>query len=87
MVYIPTLCLSITLLASFHAEIDLVISVLDVGIKFYYQVPSFPVIVVDLGKIKVQLTAEDRSLILADGFIKADQSVETKTVPFSKIRI
>ena len=72
MVYIPTLCLSITLLASFHAEIDLVISVLDVGIKFYYQVPSFPVIVVDLGKIKVQLTAEDRSLILSDGFIKAD---------------
>ena len=81
MVCVPTWCLTITLVTSFHAETNLVISILVVGIKFSYQVPSFPVIVVDLRKIKVQLTAEDRSLI------KADQSVETKTVPFSKICI
>ena len=87
MVCVPTWCLTITLVASFHVKIDLVISVLDVGIKFSYQVPSFPVIIVDLRKIKMQLTAEDGCLILSDGFMKADQSVEMKIVPFSKIHI
>ena len=70
-------------MVNFRMDTDFVASILDIGIKFSYQVPSFPVVVVDLRKIKVQLMAEDGSLILSDGFIKADQSLEAKTVPFS----
>ena len=66
------------LATSFHAETNLMISVLDV---ISYEVPSFPVIIFDLRKMKVQLMAQDGSLILSDGCIKvANQWLETKTV-------
>ena len=67
---------------NWHLEGKLLVSVLEKGIKFSYQVPNFPVIIVDLLKVKLQLTAEDGSLILTDGFIKADHLLEAKTVPF-----
>jgi len=69
--------------ASVHIDIDTEVSILEIGIKFSYQVPSFLIVVVDLRKIKVQLMAQNGSLLFSDGFIKADQSLEAKTVPFS----
>ena len=51
--------------------------------KFTYQVPSFSVLHVDLRQMKLQATAEDGSVLLYDGFIRADPSLEDREMPYS----
>ena len=58
------------------------IAVLDMGVKFSYQIPSFSVLIVDLRRVKLQLISEDGSVVLRDGFIRADPSLEVKPTPF-----
>ena len=52
------------------------------GIKFTYKVPNFPVLTVDLRKVKLQLPLKDKSVVLLDGFIRADGSLEGKRLPY-----
>ena len=46
--------------------------------KFTYQVLSFSVLHVDLRQMKLQATAEEGSVLLYDGFIRADLSLEDR---------
>lgn len=64
-------------------DLDSEISLLDMGVKFSYQVPSFSVLYVDLRQIKFQVTAEDGSVLFFDGFIRADPSLEKRETPYS----
>ena len=64
-------------------DIDDEISVLDMGVKFNYKVPSFSVLHVDLSQIKLQLCCASDSVIIVDGFIRAGLSLENMTPPFS----
>ena len=64
-------------------DIDSQLSVMDVGVKFTYQVPAFSVLHVDLKQVEIQLVREDGLVSLYDGFIRADPSLEKITVPFS----
>ena len=63
--------------------VDMEVSVLNVGVKFSYQIPSFSVITVDLRQMKFQLAAEDGSVRLFDGFIRAEPSIVPEKVPFA----
>ena len=63
-------------------EVDSQVSILDMGVKFSYRVPSFSVLHVDLRQIKFQLTAEG-CVMLFDGFILADPELDMKSAPFS----
>lgn len=64
-------------------DFDTEISILDIGVKFSYRVPSFSVLHVDLRQIKFQVTAEDGSVLLYDGFIRTDPSLEDRETPYS----
>ena len=64
--------------------VDTEVSILELGVKFTYQVPSFSVLYVDLRQAKIQITKDDDSVLLFDGFIRADPSLETP-VPFSVV--
>lgn len=65
-------------------EIDQLMSVLDMGIKFIYEVPTFSVLHIDLRQIKMQINTSD-SVFILDGFIRADLELEKKCPPFSVI--
>ena len=67
-----------------NSVFDAELSILDVGVKFSYRVPSFSVLHVDLRQIKFQVTAEDGSVLIYDGFIKADSSLEDRETPYSR---
>lgn len=69
--------------SNFYCGFDTKISILDMGVKFSYQVPSFSVFHVDLRQIKLQVTAVDGSVLLYDGFIRADLSLEDRETPYS----
>ena len=70
-------------LATSVVDFDAEVSILDMGVKFTYQVPSFSVLHVDLRQTKLQVTAEDGSVLLYDGFIRADPSLDDKETPYS----
>ena len=67
-----------------NSVFDAELSILDVGVTFSYRVPSFSVLHVDLRQIKFQVTAEDGSVLIYDGFIKADPSLEDRETPYSR---
>ena len=50
-------------------EADKILSVLDIGLKFTYKIPSFPVVSIDLRTAKLQMVEENGSVLLCDGFI------------------
>ena len=68
-----------------RVDVDTELSVLEMGIKFTYRVPSFSVFCTDLRQIKYQLTVDNDLLMTCDGFIRADQLLETKSTPFAII--
>ena len=61
------------------------VSILDLAVKFMYQVPSFSVLYVDLRQVEIQVTKDDGLVLLFDGFIRADPSLERMPVPFSVV--
>ena len=64
-------------------ETDTKLSILRMGLKFSYQIPTFSVISVDLRQIAIQLTSQNGTVMLFDGFIRADPSLNTLNVPFT----
>ena len=69
--------------ATVSVEVDSQVSILDMGVKFSYRLPSFSVLHVDLRQIKFQVTADEGCVMLFDGFIQADPELETKSAPLS----
>lgn len=60
------------------------ISILRMGSKFTYRIPSFPVLTVDIRHIVYQVVTVERNVLLFDGFIRADSSLEpAKETPFA----
>ena len=60
------------------------ISILSVGSKFTYRIPSFPVLTVDIRHIVYQAVTVEGNMLLFDGFIRADSSLEpAKETPFA----
>lgn len=49
-----------------------ILSILHLGVKLTYQIPSFSIVVVDFRKVKIQMLEESSSVLLCDGFIQAD---------------
>ena len=66
-----------------QVALDTEVSILDMAVKFTYQIHSFSVLCVDLRQVKMQVTEDDGSVQLFDGFIRADPSLERMTVPVS----
>ena len=66
-----------------RVDVDTELSVLEMGVKFTYRVPSFSVFCADLRQIKYQLTVDNDLVVVCDGFIRADQSLEAKSTPFT----
>ena len=62
--------------------IDTEITVLKMGRKFSYRIPSFSVLTVDLRQISYQVESSDGAQLLFDGFIRADSGMETEK-PFT----
>ena len=58
-----------------------VVSILHLGVKFTYQIPSFSVVTIDLRKVKIQMEEND-SVLLCDGFIRADRELDEMATPF-----
>ena len=52
------------------------ISILSVGSKFTYRIPSSPVLTVDIRHIVYQAVTAEGNMLLFDGFIRADSSLE-----------
>jgi len=69
--------------ATSSLESDKILSIMDIGMKFTYQIPSFPITSVDLREIKIQVLEENGSILLCDGFIRADGELEKRVIPFS----
>ena len=69
--------------ATVSVEVDTQVSILDMGVKFSYRLPSFSVLHVDLRQINFQITAEEGCVMMFDGFIRADPELDMKSVPFS----
>ena len=70
-------------MATSVVDFETEVSILDMGVKFTYQVPSFSVLHVDLRQTKLQVPAKDSSVLLYDGFIRADPSLEDREMPYS----
>ena len=60
----PCACMQRSEMANSVVDFDTELSILDVGVKFSYRVPSFSVLHVDLRQIKFQVTAEDGSVMM-----------------------
>ena len=65
----------------YKVDLDTLVTVLDMGVKFCYQIPSFSVLYVDLRQVKVQLHREDTSTIV-NAFIRADPMLDKVVPPF-----
>ena len=52
-------------------------------VKFSYKVPNFSVLAIDLRRVKFQVALKDLSVIILDGFIRADPSLESRSAPVS----
>lgn len=64
--------------------LDTEISILKLGAKISYQVPSFSVIIVDIRQITYQVLSKDGAVRIFDGFIRADVSLDLgEKTPFS----
>ncbi len=68
--------------------IDTNITILNIGIKFSYIIPSFSVINVDLLEVRVQFlekedSASDSPLVMMDAFIRADPELDKVVPPFT----
>jgi len=55
--------------------------VLDIGLKFTYKIPSFPVVSIDLRTAKLQMVEENGLVLLWNGFIQADQELDKRDTP------
>ena len=55
--------------ATVSVEVDTQVSILDMGVKFSYRLPSFSVLHVDLRQINFQITAEEGCVMMFDGFM------------------
>ena len=69
----------------YKVEMDTIITVLDMGVKFCYQIPTFSVLYVDLRQVRVQLHSpgEDTSTTVdVDAFIRADPMLDEVVPPF-----
>ena len=56
--------------------VDTEISILSMGTKLTYTIPSFSVISVDVRQISFQVLAVDGTVLMFDGFICADSSLD-----------
>ena len=67
----------------YKVELDTLVTVLDMGVKFCYQIPTFSVLYVDLRQVKVQLHREPRDTsTTVDAFIRADPILDEVVPPF-----
>ena len=65
-------------------SIDTEISILKMGTKFTYRIPSFSVLTADIRHIRYQVVAIEGTMLIFDGFIRADSSLEpAKETPFT----
>ena len=71
--------------SGFQVESNTEITILDIAVKFTYQVPSFSVFQPNLRQVEIQVVAGDGSVLLFDAFIRADTTLENLSVPFSII--
>ena len=70
--------------ATLQVCVDTEISILSMGTKFTYTVPRFSVISVDMRLITFQALADDGTVFVFDGFIRADSSLDLgDRTPFS----
>lgn len=74
---------SINQSSTLPVAVDSKVSIMDVGVKFTYQVPSFSAIRVDLRQVEIQVEIEDGSVSLYDGFMRDSPSLEKIIVPIS----
>ena len=56
-------------------------SLLDMGVKFTYQVPSFSVLYVERRQVEIQVTADDGTVVMSDGFIRDDPLLNKRSLP------
>jgi len=74
--------------ADVEISLDSVISVLELGVKFSYTIPSFSSMFVDLRPAKFQYECSlssalsQSSVVVIDGFIKAERSLDCACTPF-----
>lgn len=69
-----------------NISVDTEISILRIGPKFTYRIPSFSVVTVDIRQISYQVVTVEGDVLLFDGFIRADSSLDlepAKETPFS----
>ena len=66
--------------SSLSVDVDAELSILEMGVKFSYRVPSFSVLHVELRQIKLQLTTEESfvrasfSMVLYELILQLKQS-------------
>ena len=64
--------------------VDTEITILKLGSKFSYRIPSFSVLHVDMRQISYQVLSADGAMLLFDGFIRADSGLDVeKQTPFT----
>lgn len=61
---------------------NMIITSLDFGPEFHYQVLSFAVLSVFLRQTTIRISSDDNQFILYDAFIRSDPSLESKSPPF-----
>ena len=63
--------------------VDTEITILEMGNKLSYRIPSFSVINVDIRQITYQVLSGDGTVLKFDGFIHADSGLIDKHTPFT----
>ena len=62
-------------------DVDTCATILDMGVKFCYRIPSFSVFNVDLRQVEVQLETSV-TVVKVDAFIRADPALDDVVLPF-----
>ena len=57
-------------------DVDTTVTILNMGVKFCYRIPTFSVVYVDLRQVEVQLQNQSSSMTVIDAFIRADPALD-----------
>ena len=63
-------------------DVDTTVTILNMGVKFCYRIPTFSVVYVDLRQVEVQLQNQSSSMTVIDAFIRADPALDEVLPPF-----
>ena len=64
-------------------DLDTTVTILDIGVKFSYRIPTFSGIYVNLRQVEVQLHHNQTSITtVVDAFIRADLVLDEVVPPF-----